>query len=33
MNIAAKAGGKGFKIYAIACGDYLIDFFIFVPGT
>ena len=26
MNIAAKAGGKGFKIYAIACGDYLIDF-------
>ena len=26
MNIAAKAGGKGFKIYGVACGDYLIDF-------
>lgn len=25
MNIAAKAGGKGFKIYGISCGDYLID--------
>ena len=26
MNIAAKAGGKGFKIYGVACGNYLIDF-------
>ena len=26
MNIAAKAGGKGFKIYGVACGDYLINF-------
>ena len=26
MNIAAKAGGKGFKIYGVAYRDYLINF-------
>ena len=26
MNIAAKAGGKGFKLYGISNSDYLIDF-------
>ena len=25
MNIAAKAGGKGFKLYGVSNGDYLID--------
>ena len=26
MHISAKAGGKGFKLYGISNGDYLIDF-------
>ena len=26
MNIAAKAGGKGFKLYGISNSDYLINF-------
>ena len=26
MQISAKAGGKGFKLYGISNGDYLIDF-------
>ena len=26
MNIAAKVGGKGFKVYGISYGDYLVDF-------
>ena len=26
MNIAAKAGRKGFKVYKISYSDYLVDF-------